>query len=295
MFWEKLPEEIQYEMSVPVDPNTNTHDPDYLKKVNSSGGWEYLINAIDEKYRFWLEDWILLSRNKSPHGLGGLLIWDFSKENVFELETKRQERFYYYIRKIEWYLRKKYGFQYHILVGMCLSGSPGVGKRQSIAYTHAHVSLIPKNIWQEYLEDNGVIINPLKIKKPLSWDKYMVKWKIERILSSFGQIQEFPTGILIHSKEESNDLELPIIGYSSDKNKKRVLWARNEQWIEVWSTISALVIWETRTRLAISLWTPWYLHFDGIELKRELVDEKRFFDFNQFWELCFQEIRQLFV
>lgn len=51
---------------------------------------------------------------------------------------------------------------------------------------------------------------------------------------------------------------------------------------------------EMRTRIAVSLGTPGYLHIDGIELSREATDTERWSEFETFSKNCFQRIKQIF-
>lgn len=292
MFGQKLTGEISYEMSVPSKPNFNTHGGDYLARINTVGWEKFLLEAMDEKEKFWITEEVLLSRNKSPHRLWGLLLWDCSSNNIFALDKEKQVRFFRIIKKIEKILRDKYGKNYYILVWMCLSEEPGLWKRQSINYTHAHISLIPKAMptskWEE-TEDNGVKIKKPYKTKTLKWAQFKIRNKTLRIMEAFGQVTEFETGIVWESKNHNHDIQFPESLQIDNSDIQAILKANSTEWVEVGSTISVIVN-NLKTRIAISLWTPGYLHFDWIELQRENVENWRWTRFDNFGKKIFQEV-----
>lgn len=293
MLSEELPDRIGYIVSVPLDKTFTTHDWAYLEKINAPGGRDVLINALGRDNKHWLTEDVLLSRNKAPHGLGGLLLWHFGWKNFLELNTAQQIIFCGYLIKIELELRKTYWDMYQILLWMCLSKNAGVGKRQSIAFTHAHFSLIPKG--KPPLLDHGVKFEILPEWKKITGHVPVISRKLKWKMNQFGAIKSYhgDSTVLMISRESAPEVQIPhdILHHLGNEDKETVLAAKNEWGVEVGSTISLLLTQSMRTRIAVSLGTPGYLHFDGIELLREFVNDERWAKFDQFWKICFESVR----
>lgn len=289
-----LPEWIRYRSRVPADTSFSTHDNTYLERVNQEGGKNILLDAIGEESRCWLDNNILLSRNKAPHGLGGLLLWYFGKKNFLDMNFSERKIFCGYLLKIERELRQIYGQMYYILIGMCLSKSPGIGKRQSVAFAHAHFSLIPRK--DPPHEESGVKFEILQEKKRIQWTKIKIKKRLRDELDDFWKItlHHEQSSILVVSNKTGDQLQIPdwVIWKLGTAEKNAILQAKNQDQQEVWSTLSMMLNDEMRTRIGVSLGTPGYLHVDGIELSREPADRERWSQFETFSKNCFEKIQQ---
>lgn len=290
-FNENLPDGITHRMSVPIDPHFSTHDKDYLKKVNGPNGAKNLIEAIWGDNIHWLSDSIFLSRNRAPHGLWGLILWDIAWKNFLELSTKQQIIFIKYLGEIEKKLRDFYWSAYYILLWMCLSQKPGPGKRQSIGFTHAHFSLIPKK--QPPVDENGIIIDALPERKELIWWTYSVNTTLLSQLKWFWQAQLYDSSMLVTSEQANPHIEIPhyVLNNLNKTDILSILRAQDKEKVRVWSTMSVILTEKMKTRIMISIGTQGYLHVDGIELIRERVSEKRSQKFNTFGESCFTYIK----
>lgn len=104
----------------------------------------------------------------------------------------------------------------------------------------------------------------------------------------FGNVKGFETGMVWESHGTSEDIQFPENIEINDSELMAILKATSSEWIEVWSTVS-VIVQNSKTRIAVSLWTPGYLHFDGIELQREKVDMERWEEFNKFGDKVFDE------
>lgn len=68
-----FPDSYRHKLIVPAAPKT--HDPGYLSRVNA--GFSAFLSEVDLENVFRVGD-LHVIRNISPHGLGGILIFDSS-------------------------------------------------------------------------------------------------------------------------------------------------------------------------------------------------------------------------
>jgi diadenosine tetraphosphate (Ap4A) HIT family hydrolase len=136
-----FPDSYAYKIVVPTA--NKTHKPHYLAHVNSS--FSAFLSEVAPENVFPIGHHHII-RNISPHGLGGVLVFDASERNFFELPLERQYNMEDRVERIVDFLEANYGQDFHVVTGMATSSDPGSGRGQSIAFAHIHISLLPKNL-----------------------------------------------------------------------------------------------------------------------------------------------------
>ena len=121
---------------------TKTHRPDYLDEVNR--GFDVFLWEVDPDNVFTFEGCHII-RNISPHGLGGILVFDASAPHFFGLTESRQYGMESVVERVVAFLEETYP-DFYVITGMATSARPGTGSGQSLAYAHMHISLLPKSL-----------------------------------------------------------------------------------------------------------------------------------------------------
>ena len=85
-----------------------SHDLGNRARINAPGGFRHLLEVTPNQSQICLEDGLYVTRNISPHGLGGILLWDFSEKHYFRLTPDRQARFWLVTQQIQSYLMQEY-------------------------------------------------------------------------------------------------------------------------------------------------------------------------------------------
>ena len=136
-----FPDSYSYRIVVPTA--NKTHKPDYLAQVNAS--FSAFLSEVAPENVFTIGHHHII-RNISPHGLGGVLVFDASERNFFELPLEKQYNMEDRVEGIVDFLEEHYGKHFHVVTGMATSSDPGSGRGQSIAFAHMHISLLPKQL-----------------------------------------------------------------------------------------------------------------------------------------------------
>lgn len=269
-----FPDFYRYRLIVPAVPKT--HDPHYLTRVNAD--FSAFLAEVDSANIFTVGD-IHIIRNISPHGLGGILIFDSSWKNFFELTSDNQRRMEEMVAQLSDILEEKFGNDFYVVTGMATSSVPGSGMWQSIAFAHLHLSLFPKNI------SPGDHIHGMQVQesgKPIPYTTFSFHdFQGQRLTS-----REWGVALSFASRYPLSQFQSQNAGRIAE-----LLSAKNSDWVSYGTQwVVHRWLWEETT-----LWVCpgiWYLPAFGFWLLRETeVPGEHLTSFEEFNCWVFEYVR----